>query len=172
MVLAIEKFADYSSDRLISPIQEICGQLIGILARYLNNDYSQKMYKLLKFLEGEATDWQGRYGAWVGLKHCFLAHFSPENRSNNHIFKLTDLLELLLDRIQDEEDCIRNTVTSLLLKLFPQMVEEIFQSHPSPQIKFQESLISLWEALIQVEPSSFEMSDLLDLICKYHFLCC
>lgn len=90
-VLALDQFADYSSDSSVAPVRDVCAQVFGILLGYLS-DHSilLEYFQGLRYLLQGAT-WHAWHGGLLGLKYLIRAH--PENAEK--------LLPLLMDDILD-----------------------------------------------------------------------
>lgn len=103
-VLALDQFVDYSADGSVSPVREVCAQVLGILLGNLRSEETLLLeyLEILRTLFRGAT-WHACHGAMLGLKYLVLAHKTHAQALMPIIFE--DVLEAFEKR-QDEEEVL------------------------------------------------------------------
>nr|CCA13894.1 conserved hypothetical protein [Albugo laibachii Nc14] len=118
-VLALDQFADYSSDCSVAPVRDICAQVFGILLGYLSDhsillEYFQGLRHLLL-----GATWHAWHGGLLGLKYLIRAH--PENAERLLPLLMNDILDPMIkanaalngNSIRVEEDVVAVAISML-----------------------------------------------------------
>ena len=87
-VLTLDRFCDYANDVVVSPSQEIAGQLLSVLYHRWMKNGDRKRDVLLQHLEtlvrAARAPWETRYGACVALKYLvsMVSHVEQSGERN------------------------------------------------------------------------------------------
>ncbi|KAF0984661.1 hypothetical protein FDP41_000560 [Naegleria fowleri] len=69
-LFALDKFTDFLSDQVISPIPETCAQILGLIFKYINTSAVKTIVSNLVLLMEPQNEWKVRHNALLGLKYA------------------------------------------------------------------------------------------------------
>ena len=137
-ILSLDRFCDYANDYIVSPSQEIAGQLIAVLYhRWLNDNNKNTLLKQLYILAHHQI-WETRYGACVALKYIVSMNeqsitdekpttTTTNNSSSSSRRRRTFQYEMIKSLLIDKDADIRNVAAESIHIIFK---KSIYSSSP------------------------------------------
>ncbi|KAI9209494.1 uncharacterized protein BJ171DRAFT_487176 [Polychytrium aggregatum] len=182
-VLALDRFADFISDQIVTPVRETCAQTLGALLRWCDNETCLKVLNqgLLKLIEGStnladvdtasATDrpkgsrgggrWEVRHAGLIGLKYWMALRkdlvgnviVSSEEGVDSGVFTA------IINGLKDSDDDVRAVSSSALLPITDLLIELL----PIPRI-FDSIILTLWDCLLDLDDLTSATGFVMDLL--------
>lgn len=152
-VLALDRFADFSSTNLIAPVRETCAQALGVILTHLSFSQVEKVLNGIFILQTESK-WEIRHGGYLALKYLVTVRKDVAQKY------LEKILSMALYGLQDSsDDVIIQTIEALLALRVP----FILQSEQNLPSLFS----TLWNCLLKLDDLSNETSHVMNLLCKF-----
>ena len=174
-VLALDRFADFVSDQVVVPVRETCGQALGALLKWCDEETCMKvlqhgMLNLIEYSKSSSVTstkdrWEIKFSGLVGLKYFFAvrSELVPKIIGGKGKAALNSpVFRAIVDGLADANDDVRSVSAATLIP-----IADILISHLSPDVLFEALLQPLWSALADLDDLSSSTSMIMDLLSKF-----
>jgi hypothetical protein len=117
-VLALERFNDFSGDRVVSPVRESAAALLGATLGHLSEaEFAQAARLLLQLLK--RGEWEVRHAGLLGLRCA--------TTSRAELMKpfIADMVSPLLASLQDDDDDVIAVAAETLLPIASELASQV-----------------------------------------------
>ncbi|PVV03975.1 hypothetical protein BB560_001531 [Smittium megazygosporum] len=161
-VLTLDRFADFVSDQVVTPVRETCAQVLGVISKFLNvQNVTMVESCLLKLISRGASVnspiWEIRHSGLLGLKYVV----SVRNDIHESVFQ--PIINTVLDGLRGSDDDVRSVSASALLSLVSSIPDRLYSNFPNISD-------ALWCALKEIDDdlasSTAHVMNLLSQLCK------
>jgi len=152
-VFALDRFGDFDSDQVVTPVRETCAQTLGVVLKYMQKDGVSKVLSCLLQLQNHSL-WEIRHGGLLGLRFILAV------RSDLAAELLPFALPFIISGLLDRDDDVRAVAADALLPVSDLLLEVC--EGEIPRI-----LIGLWDSLLELDDLTASTSSIMLLLCSY-----
>ena len=149
-IFALDRFGDFGSDQVVAPVREVCGQVLGVVLKFMDADLVVKVLGCLPQLQ-DAKRWEVRHGGLLGLRYLL----SVREDLTKEI--LPAALQPIMRGLLDTEDYVRYVAADALLPVCGTLTEVFVDKVPS-------LLALLWDTLLALDDLTVSTSSVLQLL--------
>ncbi|KAG6504315.1 hypothetical protein ZIOFF_036646 [Zingiber officinale] len=153
-VLSLDRFGDYVSDQVVSPVRETCSQALGAVLKYMQPSLVVDTLKILLKMQCR-QEWEVRHGSLLGIK--YLVAVRPE--------MVAGLLDYVLPAckagLQDPDDDVRAVAAEALIPTaaaIASLDDQVLHS----------IVMLLWDILLDLDDLSPSTSSVMNLLAEIY----
>lgn len=165
-IFMLDRFGDYVSDNVVSPVRETAGQTLGAILKYLPDSSLRAAYQLLQQLVRQknfsiSRVWQACHGGMLGLR--YLVAVRTEFFLSDEAL-INDMLDVVIKGLSDFDDDVRSVSATTLIPV----AEDVVKRRP---VALPKLLKVVWDCLSNLSDdlssSTGAVMDLLSKLCSY-----